>query len=214
MLVAFIVVFAVVVIGGALAVTASEPEEAASECPPGRVCGTPPDARPPLVNRTVFDSADLGFRFEYDENLWQVLESDGRSVTLKLGGSDIDATLVVGGVPAGEGDPQSVLDGQIEGLSDTVLSLEPDENPAHTVPGASVGYRDGVGGAYSGVSDTPQGPGQPVGLVIMSAGDEEVTAFASLITSEQEEDLRKGIGGAVDSLLNTFRFPSDTEESS
>jgi len=213
-LIAFIGIFAVVVIGGALAVTATEPEGAESECPPGRVCGTPPDARPPLVNRTVFESADLGFRFEYDEELWQVLEDDGRSVTLKLGGPDIDATLVVGAVPATDGDPKAVLDGQIEGLSDTVLSLEPDDSPAHAVPGASVGYRDGVGGAFSGVSDTPQGPGQPVGLVIMSAADEEVTAYASLITSEQEEDLRKAIGGAVDSLLNTFRFPTDVEASS
>ena len=88
-----------------------------------------------------------------------------------------------------------------------------DTDPAHKIFGQSVGYRDGVGGAYTGAADTPQGPGQPFAAVIMAAGDDETTAFVSLLTDEQDEEIRSAIYGEVDSILNTFLYPSELEDS-
>jgi hypothetical protein len=207
-----ILIFAGILAGvlllSALAVVALAPSGREADCDPDRPCGNPPTGSPALSVGTVYDSPDLGFRFEYDDKVWDEIAEDGRSVTLQLTGSD--TALVIGGAPAGEATPESLLQGQLDSLGERVQSLTEDSDPTHRILGPRVGFRDGIGGAYTGVSDTPQGPSQPISLVLMAARDEDIVTYLTLLTSEEDTGNKPFVFQEVDAVMNTMRYPSET----
>jgi len=206
----FIGGFAALVIVAAVGIALLGRGEPASDCPPDRVCTEPPQGDP-LVNLTVWRSKELGYALEYNEDLWSNEAEDGRSVTLIH--KDGDIAMVIGGVPAGEATPLALLDRELDRLGERTVGLTEDTDPADSLFGPNLGYVDGVGGAYSAAIDTPQGL-IDASAVVMAAGQRGVNAYVSTLTTEQRgEDGASGnkefVYGDVDSVLNSFRFPSE-----
>jgi len=206
----FLGAFAAVVLVGVLGIALLGRGEPSSDCPPDRVCTEPPQGAP-LVNLTVWRSKDLGYALEYNEDLWSNEAEDGRSVTLIH--KDGDIAMVIGGVPADEATPLALLDRELDRLGERTVGLTEDTDPADSLFGPNLGYVDGVGGAYSGAIDTPQGL-IDASAVVMAAGQRGVNAYVSTLTTEQRgEDGASGnkefVYGDVDSVLNSFRFPSE-----
>jgi len=193
----------------ALAVVALAPGGREADCESDRPCGSPPTGSPALAAGTVYESADLGFRLEYDDEAWDEIAKDGRSLTLQLTGSD--TALVIGGAPAGEAEPEALLQSQFDSLGERVQSLTEDSDPTHKILGPRVGFRDGIGGAYTGVSDTPQGPSQPISLVVMAAGDDDISTYLTLLTSEEDTGNKPFVFQEVDKIVSTVRYPSELQ---
>jgi uncharacterized protein DUF2510 len=202
-------VLAVVLVVSVLAVVALAPRIRQPDCDPDRPCGSPPTGSPALSVGTVYESPDLGFRLEYDDEIWDRADQDGRSVTLRFTGTD--AVLEVGGAPADEATPESLLEGQFDSLGERVQSLTVDSDPTHKILGPRVGFRDAIGGAYTGVSDTPQGPSQPISLVVMAARDDEIATYLTVLTSEEDSGAKPVVYEEVDAVMNTMRYPSELE---
>lgn len=208
----FIGLFGVLVIGAAAAIAGGERSDLPASCEPGVPCA-PPIGRPPLEPPSLvsWKSSEFGFRLEYNKNLWTKLSEDGRSLTLKLDPSEADLTLVIGGARARQASPQALLDKELDEIRDDIQNLTADTEPAHMILGAGVGYRDGVGGAYTGEVKPVlgPGPGKQLWIAVMAATDGGVTTFVSLATSEADERYRvKKLYREVDSILNAFRWPS------
>jgi hypothetical protein len=111
-------------------------------------------------------------------------------------------------VPAGQATPKQLLERRIDDLRDDVLGLTEDTNPDAVLLGPSVGYRRGVGGVFGGNVDTPQGPGDPLTVVVMAATDGKATVVMSLVASQTAVSI-PAVMSAGDTVMNTFRFPSE-----
>jgi hypothetical protein len=163
---------------------------------------------PELRQGDVYRS-DLGFEVEFDRALWQVARQDSRSIELFVdlrGGFDV--ILTIKGVPAGQATPKQLLDRRLDELRDDVLGLTENTDPDVTILEPSVGYRRGTGGVFGGNVDTPQGPGDPLTLVVMAASDGRATVVMSLVASQASVSI-PAVMSAGDTVMNTFRFPSE-----
>jgi hypothetical protein len=209
-------VLAVVLGITAFLVTQSEPAPPKPDCevPP---CGPPPKPSPPpngpplspaLVAGTPFESKS-GYRLEFDPSLWRISNRTATDVELKVLNENVTVIVRISAQPAGDAQPQDALDAQVDSLQGDILGLAEDTTPSSLVLEPSVGYRSGVGGAFTGVADTPQGPGSPVTAIVTAATDGDQTITFTLITDDQ---VRKAAFSVTDSLMNTFRFPSEVRE--
>jgi len=193
-----------------LAIALAKPEADAPPCPPeDPVCGRPPvDDAPPLVSGVLWKGSAAGVQMEYYPRIWKVVDQDAENLKLKLdipGRSDIDLFLWVRAVPASSKAPSALAQERVSDLRGSILGLEEDTDPKHALLGPSIGYVDGdVGAAYSGATDTPQGPGSPASVLLMAATDGQASAVVSVASTFSD----RHIFGLADSLLNTFRWPS------
>src|SRR3954470_5766486 len=219
----------VVVLGiTAVLVTQSAPPPPKSDCPVPP-CGPPsprptggpgptgpsgpsgpsgPPAAPPLVAGTKFVSP-AGYQLEFDSSLWGINDQSDTDVELQVLNDTVTVIVQISSQPAGQASPDQAVADKVDALGGDILGLAEDTKPASQILEPSVGYRSGVGAAFSGVTDTPQGPGSPVGVVVMAATDGDQTITFTLITDEQ---VKKAAFSVTDSLMNTFRFPSEVRE--
>ena len=208
---AFAGILAVLLGIAAILVTSSAPPAPKPPCP------TPPCRQPPkppspgplspaLVAGKVFTSSALGYRLEFDPQLWEITKQSSTDLELKVASTRVTVIVQIHGVPASQAKPEDLVAERQQDLSGTVLGLAEDTRPADRVLEPAVGYQSGVGGAFTGVADTPQGPGSPVAVVIMAATDGKSTVSFTLIT---DEAVKKPAFSAVDSLMNQFRFPGE-----
>ena len=200
-------ILAVLMSIGLVAVLVTDPDRK-PPCPKGdEICGKPPKpATAALVNGVLWKS-DLGAQMEYYPNLWTVVEKDPRDLKLKLnipGRSDLDLFVWVRVAPAADADLKELTDDRIGALDDDILALKQDTSLAAEILSPAVGYVDGVGAAYQGAADTPQGPGNPVHVLLMASADDKVSAIVTAASTSSERNLF----GLADTLLNTCRFPS------
>ena len=185
--------------------------------PPPSPPPTPAGGAPALVTGQVFTSAKLGYRIEFDASLWAITKETDNDVELQVQSDRVTVIVQIRGVPATEATPQELLDQRKGDLADQILGLAEQTKPRDRVLEPAVGFRSGVGAAFSGVADTPQGPGSPVDVVIMAASDCQAadasqcpagtsTISVTLIT---DDSVKGPAFSAVDSLMNQFRFPSE-----
>jgi hypothetical protein len=151
----------------------------AAPCQPERPCAAPPIGPRALV-ATVWTSRDLGFEFQYDADVFQVASQDGRAARLTPKNTNLGVEMVVSGVPAAEANPQKALRDRLSSLSNQIVGLTPDKDPATIIVTPTVGYTRGVGGSYRGTVNAPQGPSTPVVIAAMAAGDARTTAVVSV----------------------------------
>ncbi len=177
-------------------------------CRRGFQCPHALAAARPLLTGRLWRSRELGYRFEFRPSLWNLRAQTARSAILDFRrGLDLEVRLV--GAPASERSPLQMLADlkhDIDTRSD-VLGLHTDPSLRHTLLGPSVGYLDGIGGAYAGTLDTPQGPGGRVFVDLMAATDGRITIGVEAITAE-DESYRPDAFYEADGLLNTLRWPS------
>jgi hypothetical protein len=189
------------------------PEPSSSPTPGGSpkptVSPTPTEAPPvPELRGGEVYRSDLGFEVEFNAGLWRAVHRDARSLELVIGLRGFDVFLTLQGVPAGQATPRQLLDRRLGELRDDVLGLAEDTDPDLTLLGSAVGYRSGVGGRFAGNVDTPQGPGDPLTVVVMAATDHRATVVMSLVSSEASAPTQ-AVFQVADQVMNTFRFPSE-----
>jgi hypothetical protein len=212
-------VLAVVLGITAVLVTQSAPPPPKSDCPVPP-CGPPPKPTPggspspgspplapALVAGTPFRSP-AGYQLEFDPNLWKITDQNDSDVALELSINGITAIVQIRSQPAGPSDADAVS-ARADDVGTDVLGLARDKKPADQVLEPTVGYRSGAGSAFSGVADTPQGPGSPVAVVVTAAHDDQLSITFTLIADEAN---KKAAFQITDSLMNTFRFPSEVNE--
>lgn len=176
-------------------------------CPKDEQCGKPPkrpDGAPALLSGKLWKS-DIGAQMEYYPNLWEVVSQNPRNLKLKLvipGREDLNLFVWVKVAKSSEVKREDLADDQIGSLKGDILALKEDVSARAQILDPALGYVDGIGGPYEGAIDTPQGPGNPVRVLLMAATEGTVTA--SMTASSTLED--RNIFGLADSLLNTFRF--------
>jgi hypothetical protein len=195
------------------AVRSSAPPAEEPDCPSGP-CGNPP-SRPPgnapaLIHGHVFRSSALGYQFEFNQipgqPRWTVEDRDARDVTLSVGGGA--ALLAIRGAAADQASRRALLNEQRDRLRARIPDLQVNDDPNDAVLMPSVGFRRGVGDLFGGTFQTPQGAGIPVAAVIMAATDGKATVVITVLTSEKD---RAAVFSLVDSVMNTFRFPTERQ---
>jgi hypothetical protein len=216
-------VFLALVAVGAVAIAASKNGEPGPPCPDDEFCPGPPSHSPELVSRDLWRSSELGFQFEFDKRRWSTEDETPRSVKFHFKSRPgewkiSDLYVVIGAVPAKDASPSKLLDDQLSSFRGNGLSVDADAAALHQIRGANIADRQGTAGTYVGTTDTPQGPGKPLVIEVMTASDGKITAFVELSVSksafeqageDDEEDLRRQVLNDVDSILNTFRWPSE-----
>ncbi len=206
----FAAVLAVVLGITAVLVTSSAPAAPKSDCPKPP-CGQPPEPpkgplAPALVAGTKFTSPGTGYELEFDPQLWAITDQNRTDVELQVQSSRVSVIVQVRAQPAGQANPEDALNARLDDLGGDILGLAKVTKPSEELLGPAVGYRRGVGEALSGVTDTPQGPGSPVAVIVTAATDGTTTVTFTLIT---DASVRKPAFTATDTLMNTFRFPSE-----
>jgi hypothetical protein len=213
---AFAAVLVVVLGITAVLVTQSEPAPPKSDCPVPP-CGPPPEPSPPpegpplepaLVRGTQFISP-AGYRLEFDPDLWVVTSQTDTDVELQVQNPNVAVIVRISSQPTGQASPDDALTAEVDSLGADILGLAEDTTPSSLILEPAVGYRSGVGAAFSGVTDTPQGPGSSVAVVVAAASDGQQTVTFTLIT---DVGVKGGAFSVTDSLMNTFRFPSEVVE--
>jgi hypothetical protein len=162
------------------------------------------------VHGQVFESSGLGYRFEFNQipgqPRWTVEDRDARDVTLSVGGGA--ALLAIRGAAADQASSRALLNEQRDRLRARIPDLQVNDDPNDAVLMPSVGFRRGVGDLFGGTFQTPQGAGIPVAAVIMAATDGKATVVITVLTSEKD---RAAVFSLVDSVMNTFRFPTERQ---
>ena len=198
--------FAVVVVLAILLAVVLAPGDPKAPCPRGKPCGAPPQAEP-LVNATVWRSAQLGFTLEYSAERWKVENESPTAVNLSSQVGDM--ALTVEGVPVADGTPRALFDRRLDQIRERTLGLDDDTEPAHRVLSPVVGLHPGVGGAFRATVDSPQGTTAPVGISMMAAANGRVSLVVVAATGETDEGRRDALLSRADSILNTLRMPDD-----
>ena len=160
-----------------------------------------------LAAGALWTSEAHGFAFEYDGQIWAVRDEGTSGVFLIAARGNVGLTIV--GYPAGEVSSRDALQREVDRLKDVIIGFTEEPDAAKQLPGLPIiGYEPGVGGVYAGTINTPQGPGPNVSIALLAASDGQVTILVNVTTVDS---LREPAFHAVDSILNTVRWPGRPE---
>jgi hypothetical protein len=188
------------------------PAEPSEPAPSSGTAASPPvDLGVGIRAGVPWRSPELGYEFEYDDDIWIIEREDGRGVELRLD-ADIDATVVVAAVPASEAGVETLAEQRLEDIRASVPDLAVDTRGRYAILGPGIGFLDGIGGSFAGSVTSPQGATTPVGVSLMAASDGLTTVVITLIVSDPDEPL----GGeslqrivrerAAELIFKTFRW--------
>lgn len=172
-------------------------------------------ARHPFATWEVHKDSATGFSVEFDPTFWSVgQQNDGFLVLEALSGN---VTLLFDVGRASDWSPDALLSSQRDFWSQRLLGFAEDDEPGRQLLGEPfLGYRDGVGGLFSGTIDTSQGPTVDMTVAAVAATDEQITAVAVLITPVAlplqqggQLEIRDIALSLADDVVNTFTWPAD-----
>jgi hypothetical protein len=213
LLVAGIAFLAVIVVGAILAKTQAPPDPTGCVDP----CGGPPPTGRALLVGQEWTSKDLGYRLVYRSN-WGVDSQSDHDLRVHTGYKDGPAVqLWVHGVATSEAAPEVALLDAISTWQEDVPALAFDcvvlpsvgdgcPHPEHELLGANVGYRNGVGGMWSGTSSSS---GTQLSVMGMAATDGQVTIVVTVITDAPFGGWNskwQGLMGTADSIVNSIEW--------
>ena len=145
LLIIFGVGFAVIVgvaILGAVIAESTPPKPACKTIEP---CGEPPTAVAPLVSNAVYRSPKQATRSSTASERWnRSANTDDSEIVLDL--KEVDAELVVEGVPATQSSPRDLLQARRDSLRDRLFAFADDTDPLHEVLGPELALHEGVAG--------------------------------------------------------------------
>jgi hypothetical protein len=217
---------AILLVAAVVASAAKEPEPP-PDCVPGQACGGPPPEEPVPSDATIpqppdnqqvgiragvpWRSSELGYEFEYDDDIWVIEREDGRGVEFRLDAS-IDASLRVDGVPSTEAGAEALADERLEDIGSSVPDLAVDDRGRYAILGPGIGFLDGVGGSFAGSVTSAQGATTPVGVSVIAASDGRTTVVITLIVADPDEPVgdawvqRVVRESAAELIFKTFRW--------
>jgi hypothetical protein len=153
-------------------------------CNPGEHCITPPSPHAVSLGKE-WKSTALGYSFEYPADSFVVAAEDARGVRLTASATNgaFNVEVWISGAPAQEASTADLVSERRNALSQGILGLTEDDSSAERVVAPGLGFISGVGGAYAGTVNTPQGPTVAAQVAIMAAGDGRTNAVMSIVTS-------------------------------
>ena len=228
LLAGFAVALGVILIVAAVVATAAKPPEPPPDCQPGEACGGPPPVEPvpsgpattpgPPADQQVgiragvpWRSSELGYEFEYNDEIWVIENEDGRGVEFRLDAS-IDASLIVEAVPATEATAEALAEKRLSDIQSSVPDLAEDTRGRYAILGPGIGFLDGIGGSFAGSVTSSQGATTPVGVTLIAATDGRTTVVITLIVADPDEPVgeqsvqRVVREGAGELIFKTFRW--------
>ena len=171
---------------------------------------TPPSRAQLIVAGEVWQSATLGYSFEYDPGKFQVSQSSDDLVVFDV--AFADAQIVVVGA-SGDMSPSQLIQRELSTDIDSfVIGRTLDKDPYDQLLGPSIGYIRGEGAVYSGTiigSDgTPVAPG---GITILASTDGRITAAVIVVVAQPDvligpDTLQYKVRQAADEFLKTFNW--------
>ncbi len=198
-----------IIVGAAIVLlAANEPPPAEAPCKPNLPC---------VLSRTpgaldlgkLWVSKDLGYSFDYPDQLLGVTSEDGRSVQLGASGARLAIEVWVSGARASQSSVEALVTQRRDALAQRVLGLTEDDTSADRVVAPGLGFLPGAGGAYSGTLDSPSGPSSPASVAILAAGDGRINVVLSILVTGEGLDhktvdiVRNGFGAVI---VDTVRF--------
>lgn len=202
-LVAYLIGLAVLLGAGAVAVVVAAPGSGPL-CQPFKPCG-PPISGMPLVNQTVWRSSRYGFKLEYPGQVLALSRQDAAGVTLSLQVGNSPGTVIVRGTPAAATSPAQAVTSQLAALPG-ISQLSADTSSADQLLGPGVGYRDGLGGVYTGFEDASQGVGGEQAIYAESATDGRVTITVIAVAPASSAGPKSDIAQVADLVINSIRW--------
>ena len=143
----------------------------------------------------------------YDDKVWTVEQQGATSAELSAGRGAL--VVLVEGFTSAKGQPTSLVQSGIASLKDVVLGLSEETDPSRLLPGTpAIGYRDGVATVLNGTLSGPQGPTEPVSVVVMAATDGQVSIRVSVLA---DDAARVQAFQVADSLLNAITWPGEVQ---
>ncbi len=227
LLAGFAVALGLIFLVSAVVATIAKSPEPPPDCVPGQACGGPPPQEPapsdasilrPPADRQVgiragvpWRSTELGYEFEYDDDVWVIEHEDARGVEFRLDAS-IDASLQVEAVPASEAGAEALADQRLSDIESSVPDLAADDRGRYAILGPGIGYIDGIGGSFAGSVTSSQGATVPVGVSLIAASDGRTTVVITLIVADPDEPVgdesvqRVVRESAAELIFKTFRW--------
>jgi pSer/pThr/pTyr-binding forkhead associated (FHA) protein len=193
--------FLAIAVGVSSAVVSALAPDGPKKCALDQPCQGPPTAEP-LANATRYRSESLGYSFQYDDESLQV--GDQSDTGVELNGDSISIDFE--GSPASEVSPEQAVQAKLDDIGSLFVGLEEDLRPEKQIFQPTVGYHEGVGSAYAGTENSPQGPGTSVRVVVMAASDDQTTVLVTVVTDSPDDESVLGFAGDA---IKTLRFPTD-----
>lgn len=168
---------------------------------------TPASDSPPVVSGQQWQDETLGYAFEYDPEIFTVVNS-GESFVV-LSGNFFDAQVVVRAAPASTS-PADLLATQLAVVDRFLVGRVPDTDDYDALLGPSIGYIRGEGAVYSGTlvgqDGTPLAPG---GVTMLASTDGRITVLVMVVVGTPDflfgsETHQHAVRGAADLVLKTF----------
>jgi hypothetical protein len=157
-----------------------------------------------LRTGTVWTSSKYNYRLEYDDTLWTVEDQADGGVVLSAGNRAV-VVWIEGFSP--NTSTKSLIDSKRNSLSNSVLGLTDETDDSFIPPGTPIiGHRPGDADILTGTLNSPQGPTDPVDVVIMAASDGNVALRVTVLAID---DVRDPAYAVSDQLINTIEWPSD-----
>lgn len=154
----------------------------------------------------VWTSSAMGYQVEFDDGLWTTENEDPNGLVITVQHA---VTVIIEGFKASSSSPKSLVQQQVQSLSDLIIGLTDETDPARQLPGTPVvGHRHGFGTAMNGTLNTPQGPGAPVDVVILAASDSQISIRVTVITDDRVRDEAFKV---ADNVLNSIQWPADAQ---
>jgi hypothetical protein len=188
---------------------ANEPSPPKAPCTPRVPCVL---SRNPAEQRLgkLWVSRDLGYSFEYPNDVLGVSSQDGKSVQLEASStSGLDIQIWITGARAGGSSVEKLGTERRNALAQRVLGLSEDNNSADRVMAPGLGFVRGAGSGYTGTLDSPTGPSSPANLAILAAGNGKINVVLSILITGKNldpktvQDLREQVGVVI---VNTLRY--------
>ena len=175
-------------------------------CPEGQICLPPADAAGQIGVR--WTSPALKYSFEYTALSTHV--DKGREtptdVHLVMPDEDYDPDIWITGYAASTKSADAALQQRLADLKEQIPDLAPvDDGSFDRIPAPSLGFEDGIGGAYAGNSRLQQ----PARVAIVAVSVGRVTVVLSFTLTGEGLNARTdqnvlGRGGSL--IADTFRF--------
>ncbi|MEA2449482.1 MAG: hypothetical protein QOG63_1414 [Thermoleophilaceae bacterium] len=200
--------FLAVVVGVSIAVVSAIAPNGPKKCALDQPCQGPPTASP-LANQARFKSS-LGYTVQYNDEILEVRNKTATSIDLGIDNTKFGSiSITVEGSPSSQVSPDQAVQTKLNDIGGRVVGLQKDDRPENQIFQPTIGYHEGVGGAYAGTVNSPQGAGAPVNIVVMAAADDKTTVLTTVVTDSPDDESRNAILGLAGDIIKTLRFPSD-----
>src|SRR5205807_9082341 len=130
---------------------------------------------------------------------------DGATLTGQDPSSGNSIAIIIRAAPAGRTSPSQAVTNLLANVNG-VAQIAADPDRTHAILGAGIGHRAGVGGAYVGSVESPQGVSAQAGLAAEAASDGRVVVSMVAVGGSPDTGPATLLYQDADSIVNSIRW--------